>query len=146
MYHNIKTNCNINNCDNYKTSPSRVEGEAIVDKAICEPEVIPVYAKWLVVQWIMCNSGQQTSGDDKRIYDDIVTSCENELNNTLITAWQDYAMMLTWQECSSSGLSWRKAPQEVLEKEIMFSDNHFSITGPPSIKMSKLHIFINFYL
>ena len=41
MYHNIKTNYNINNCDNHKTSPSRVEGEAIVDKAICEPEVIP---------------------------------------------------------------------------------------------------------
>ena len=45
MYHNIKTNYNINNCDKYKTSPSRVEGEAIVDKAICEPEVIPGYAK-----------------------------------------------------------------------------------------------------
>ena len=130
----------INNCDNYKTSPSWVEGEAIVDKAICEPEVIPSYAKWPVVQWMMCNSGQQTSGDDKRIYDDIVTSCENELNNTLITAWQDYAMMLTWQECSSSGLSWRKGPQEAFYGK---SDNHFSITRPPSLKMSKLHIFIN---
>ena len=33
------------NFDSYKTSPSRVQGEAIVDKAICEPEVIPGYAK-----------------------------------------------------------------------------------------------------